>query len=83
MIMKNIYQFKLVPLLLSIIFTAICFVNLAGKYLPYQNPTPELLDKQIADIHMWEMLIVIGFCATMLSIILLICLRRFENKHLS
>lgn len=81
--MKTICRFRLVPLLLSIIFTAICFVNLAGKSLPYQDPTPELLDKQIADIHLLEMLIVIGFCATIIFIVLFIYLRRYKNKHLS
>jgi intracellular septation protein A len=79
--MKKFYQYRFIPLLVSVIFVAFCFGNYASVSMPYQEPTQEMLEKQLADIHLWERLTVIGSCVAILSAVLLLYFRRYK-KHL-
>ena len=88
--MKILYRLRFIPLILS----ALCFIfsllALIAAFsiravisLPYQDPTPQMLQEQMEAIYWMDamfpkivLVVVIGFCAIVLSIALLIYLRR-------
>ena len=70
--MKMFYRLRFVPLILSFIFALQCFINLSGESLPYQDASPEMLEKQMIRINYWENMMIISLCAIIFSIALLI-----------
>ena len=79
--MKKLYKLRFIPLIISSLFVFVNFILLAGVLLPYQNPTIEMLEKQIADIHFHQNLNIIGFCLIVLSIWLSVFLQRYKTKR--
>ncbi len=55
--------------IIGLIWTLISFFILSGHVIPYQDPTPEMLQQQSADIVFWQSSIVIGLTFTGASIL--------------
>ena len=91
--MKILYRLRFIHLVLSIVFLILSllallaiFSTLAIIHLPYQDPSPEMLERQMEDIYLGRIMLwravhvtITGFCATILSSTLLIYLR--HKKH--
>ena len=92
--MKIAYRLRFIPLLLtiSLMFLGILFLFtiyfiFAAEHLPYQDPTPEMIEAQmeaIRNIEEWKPgalvrawgMVIVGLCATILYIIFLFYFRR-------
>ena len=89
MILKLAYRLRFVPLVLSLVFLILSiiilltvFSGLAMEMLPYQDPTPEMLEMQMQNIYLWRQTIsqvflitIIGFVVTVLYTMFLLYLR--------
>ena len=78
--MRIIYKFRFIIFLLSIMSLLICFGNFAGSCIPFQDPTPELFEKQMADINLWKTMMIISIIPTVISVFLLLYFR-CSNKY--
>ena len=92
--MKILYRLRFIPFILSIIFFIFSLLALIAAFsihavisLPYQDPTPQMLQEQMEAIYWMDAVFpqivlatVIGFCAIVLSIALLIYLRRRKGR---
>ena len=94
LLMKILYRLRFVPLILSIVFLILSILGLFGIFsifsiisLPYQDPTPEMLERQMEDIYLARVALsrsfritIIAFCATISSFALLFYLR-YKRKR--
>lgn len=92
--MKILYRLRFIPLVVSIVFFILSLLALIAIFntyavmsLPYQDPTPQMLQEQMEAIYWTQTVLsqiflatVIGFCAMILSIMLLIFLRHKKTK---
>ena len=93
--MKILYRLRFIPLILSTLFFILSLLALIATFgthavisLPYQDPTPQMLQEQMEAVYWMDAVLpqiflatVIGFCAIVLSSILLIYLRRKRGRN--
>ena len=66
---KLIIVSSIIGLIILFIGLYYCIVK-AG--IPYQDPTPEMLEKYMRDMRIGEYLVIIGFCIELINIIIVI-----------
>ena len=95
--MKILYHLRFLPLILSVIFLILSILGFFAVFsaisiisLPYQDPTPEMLERQMEDIYLGRAALsrffrftIIAFCATISSIALLFYLRYKRKSAIS
>jgi hypothetical protein len=74
------YELRHFPLLTGLAAILLGFMRYAGDSLPYQDPTPELLAAQAAQIAYDTKLIFSGLILSVLSLIFLILITRRHKK---
>jgi hypothetical protein len=80
MMMRILYKARLFPLLVSIVTFVLGFMRYTGDNLPYQDPTQELIEAQIAAIAYDEKMMAAGGILIVVSLVFLIAIKRIYRK---
>ncbi|MDR1408723.1 MAG: hypothetical protein LBJ12_00300 [Oscillospiraceae bacterium] len=78
--MKALMKLRFVPFTVSVIFLTVSFSLTSSAYLPYQDPTPELLQKQLDKIALYGLFNVIGLILLAASVIFWVVLGTKKKK---
>jgi hypothetical protein len=92
--MKIMYRLRFIPLMISIAFLLFSILLAVGFFagmgaiaLPYQDPTPEMIERQMEAIRFMESqvprvisIVVTGLCTTVLYTMFLLYLR-YKRKR--